>query len=145
MNYGEKLKVIRIENKLTQEELAKTLGIARITYNHYESQERIIPIERLNDLCNFYNISIDYILDLTTQKQYKNSKKEISIIASGTRLREYRKIFGLTQQNLAKFLGTTQSVIAEYERGRFLICTSFLYQFCKEYKISADYLLGKID
>ncbi len=145
MNYGEIIKTIRLEKNLTQEDIAKNLNIARITYSHYESQERIIPIERLNNICNFYNISLDYALGITDKKQYKNSKKDISIIAAGTRLREYRKIFGLTQKNLAKFLGTTQSVIAEYERGRFLINTPFVYQLCKEYKISADYLLGKID
>ena len=49
------------------------------------------------------------------------------------------------QIELANYLNTTQSVIADYERGRYLISTPFLYTICKKYNISADYLLGRID
>ncbi len=51
----------------------------------------------------------------------------------------------MTQDKLAKILNTNQSVIANYERGRTVIATPFLYTICKKYHISADYLLGKID
>ena len=63
----------------------------------------------------------------------------------GERLKEFRKNNKLTQSKLAVILNTTQSVIADYERGRYLIATPFLYTICKKYNISADYLLGKID
>lgn len=61
----------------------------------------------------------------------------------GYRLKNIRKENKLTQDKLAKKLNTNQSVIANYERGRTIISTSFLYTICKEYKVSADYLLGK--
>ena len=51
----------------------------------------------------------------------------------------------LTQSKLADNLGCSYGTIAGYERGRYLIATPFLYQICKTYRISADYLLGKID
>ena len=35
--------------------------------------------------------------------------------------------------------------ITEYERGTNIIATPFLYEICKTYLISADYLLGKTD
>ena len=42
-------------------------------------------------------------------------------------------------------LNTVHPVISNYESGKFLIATPFLYTICKKYNISADYLLGKID
>ena len=61
------------------------------------------------------------------------------------RLKEFRKENKLTQEKLASILNTNKSVICGYEKGRYIIATPFLYQICKKYNISADYLLGKID
>ena len=63
----------------------------------------------------------------------------------GKRLKEFRNKNKLTQKVLASILGTSQSTIAEYERGTNIIATAFLYSICSKYHISADYLLGKTD
>ena len=144
MNYGIKLKELRENHNLTQQQVADILNIARITYNHYETQEKIIPIERLIDICNYFKKSIDYIFNLSNKKYDKvNNKIDKTLI--GIRLKEFRKENKLTQEKLAIFLNTNHSVIANYECGRYLITTSFLYMICKKYNISADYLLGRID
>lgn len=70
---------------------------------------------------------------------------DINNIKAGQRLKEFRKDNIITQLKLAQILNTNQSVIANYERGRTVIATPFLYSICKKYNISADYLLGKID
>ena len=63
----------------------------------------------------------------------------------GRRIRQRRKALGLTQEKLAKELNMARSALANYERGRNVIATPFLYQICKKYNISNDYLLGRID
>ena len=74
------MKELRTEKNLNQEDIANFLGIARITYNHYENKEKIIPIERLNDLTNLYHLSIDYLLGLTNNKtNYDITNNEINI------------------------------------------------------------------
>lgn len=145
MNYGTKLKELRINNNLNQSEIAEQLGIARITYSHYEVQEKIIPIERLNTICNYYDVSIDYIFNLSNTKQYKNVYKEINRQKTALRIKEFRKENNITQVKLANILNIANGTIAEYERGTNIIATPFLYTICTKYKISADYLLGKID
>ena len=139
------LNKIRNERGLTQEEVASILGIDRKTYNHYEVQENIIPIKHLIPLVNYLNISIDYLFGLTNNEQYKNISFNIDNIKAGLRLKEFRKENNLTLKDLAAFLNTTFSNISWYEKGRNLIATSFLYMICLKYKISADYLLGRID
>ncbi len=143
MNYGIQLKTLREEQNLTQEETAKLINIKRSLYNQYEQQYDIIPIYRLNDLANVFDVSIDYLLQITSNRKYLNNKKDISLEDTKTRLKEFRKEYNLTQQKLASILNTNQSVIANYERGRNIIATPFLYTICKKYNISADYLLGK--
>ena len=145
MNYGIKLKSIRTSELLSQEKIADMLNIKRSTYKEYEVQNSIIPSKYLWKLCDIFNVSIDYIFDFTNLKQYPNTKKEIDQNVVGERLKGFRKEQKLTQEKLASELNTTQSVIADYERGRYLIATPFLYQICHKYHISADYLLGKIN
>ena len=145
MNYGNKLKLIRTSELLSQEQIAESLNINRSTYKEYELQNSIIPSKYLWELSDILNVSIDYIFDFTKEKKYNNKNNKLDKIKSGTRLKELRKELKLTQLKLATILNTTQSVIADYEKGRYLIATPFLYTICKKYHISADYLLGKID
>ena len=145
MNYGIILKELRLEHKLTQKDIANLLKIARQTYNHYEVQESIIPLKYLNELANFYQVSIDYLLGLTSNKDSNQISNKIDIKLSGERLKKWRKEQKLTQEKLANILNTFHTVIVDYEHGKNLIATPFLYTICKKYNISADYLLGKTD
>ena len=145
MKYNEVLKELRISKQLTQEELANILNINRVQYNQYENDYNTIPIKHLINLSNYFQVSIDYIFNLTPKAKDIYSKTEITPVIAGIRLKEFRKDQGLTQQRLAQILNTNQSVIANYERGRTFIATSFLYTICKKYNVSADYLLGKTD
>ena len=145
MNYKERLKELREYNNMSQNDVAKLLGIKRSSYNQFEQQYDIIPIKRLNELAKIFDCSIDYILGLSKNKKYHNSKDEIDKEISKKRLKDFRQNYNLTQAKLAKILETTQSVVAGFEKGRNIIATPFLYQICNQYNLSADYLLGKID
>lgn len=145
MNIGLNIRKIRETNNKTMQEIANILKVAKITYNHYETQEKIIPIERLNILCNYYNISIDYAFDTSSKINYNISNKNINKQLVGARLKEFRKENKLTQVKLAELLNTVHPTITNYENGKNLIPTAFLYTISKKYNISADYLLGKID
>ena len=104
-----------------------------------------MPIKYLNILCNYFNVSLDYIFEFTNTKNYKISYQEINKIESGKRLKSFRKENHLTQTKLATFLNTSFTNISTYERGINYINTNYLYTICKKFNISADYLLGKID
>ena len=138
------LKKLRERHGYTQLEMANLLGIDRSQYGKYENEYTTIPIKHLNTLCNYYNVSIDYIFDFTKNPNYKNSSLNINSIESGKRLKEFRKEHKLTQTKLANILNTSFSNISSYERGINIISTTYLYAICKKYSISADYLLSKI-
>ena len=145
MLYSNKLIELRENNKLKQKDLSKLLNIDRSVYGRYEKEYQIMPIRHLNDLGNYYKVSLDYIFEFTDIYQYENTKSEINLEIMKNRLKEFRKENKLTQEKLAYILNTSQSTIADYERGKNIIPTPFLYTICKKYNISADYLLGKIN
>ncbi len=143
--YKERLKGLRERMGKNQIDIANLLKIDRSQYGKYENEYTTIPIKHLNTLCNYFNISLDYIFSLTDNKQYNNSKNDINLLESGKRLKEFRKENKITQTKLADFLTTSFSNVSAYERGINIISTTYLYAICKKYNISADYLLGKID
>ena len=144
MIYSEKLREIREEMNITQRKMSLILNLNIDVYGQYEREYYIMPLKHLIEVCNYFNVSLDYIFGFSKTKQYKNIGKNIDKGIVGKRLKEFRKENKLTQSELANTLNTTQAVIANYERERNYIATPFLYTICKKYHISADYLLGRI-
>lgn len=48
----------------------------------------------------------------------------------------------LTQEDIAKILGTSQTMYARYEREANELPIRHLVTLCKYYKVSSDYVLG---
>ena len=57
-------------------------------------------------------------------------------------MRELREDHDLTQQEVAEYLGTSQTMYSRYERGANELPIHHLIAFCRFYKVSADYFLG---
>ena len=63
-----RLKDIREDRDITQQELATYLRISQNTYSQYENGKRQLPIELLIRLADYFDTSTDYILELTDCK-----------------------------------------------------------------------------
>lgn len=57
-----RLRLLRAEVKLSQQDLAEYLGITQSAYSDYENGRTIIPIDVLCKICDYYMISMDYLL-----------------------------------------------------------------------------------
>lgn len=66
--YIKRLKDLREDNDLTQEQLCKAINYKQQTYSLYEQGKRTLPYELLIELAKFYNTTTDYILGLTNTK-----------------------------------------------------------------------------
>ena len=71
----DRLKDLREDKDLKQEEIAKILNIKQQNYSRYEIGAVLISIEKLEKLAIFYNTSIDYIVGLTNVKEPYPRKK----------------------------------------------------------------------
>lgn len=135
-----KLKELREDNDLTQSDISNLLSITRQNYSRWETNEKLIPLKHLITLSNYYKVSLNFFTGLSKENNYEKitiNKKEI-----GNRIKKFREINNISQNQLAIFLNTTQSTVSAYESGKTLILTAFAYQICKHYNISMDWLCG---
>lgn len=61
MKYNERIRAIREDNFLTQQNIADILHVGQRTYSDYESGKTRIPVDNLLILAKYYNVSMDYI------------------------------------------------------------------------------------
>ena len=80
MNYCKRLYDLRNDNDLTQEDIANILNTSKQAYGRYENGKRKLSIEDLKILCEFYNVSADYIIGLSNNpKPNWNIKNQVNI------------------------------------------------------------------
>lgn len=63
-----RIRDLREDRDLTQNEVSKLLNISQIAYSYYELNKRNIPLDYLCKLADFYNVSVDYLLYRTEKK-----------------------------------------------------------------------------
>lgn len=94
---GERIRQIREEKGLTQKKLADQIGITSRALGFYETEERNPPLDTLNKLADFFDVSADYLLGRT---EIKNLYKKQDIIEQ--QRNEMNKYF--TLEELEEFI-----------------------------------------
>ena len=138
-----RLKKIRENLEINQKDIAKKLKISNAYYCCLENGKRIIPLKHLNNFCDIYSVSADYVLGLSEYNFYPSKKCKLDKKLIGKRIKQVRELNNYTQQKLADFFNTTQSTISFYEKGETIILTVFLYAMCEKFNVSMDYMLGR--
>lgn len=141
---NEKIKYIREELEITQNEISNKLGCTRSAYSLWEINKNTIPLYYLNKLSNELNVNIDYLVDLSDEKNIPFNKVEIDKILLGKRIKLARKEINYTQEKLAFRLNTTHSVISAYESAKTKVPTLFLIEIAKLTGKSLNWFLNKI-
>lgn len=68
-NYYPRLKDLREDHDLSQNQIADFLGMKQPQYSRYERGLRDVPTDVLICLAKYYNVSTDYILGLTNNSK----------------------------------------------------------------------------
>ena len=68
-DYRERLRGVREDRDLTQAEVGKILNKSQQGYNHIEAGRAELKIDDLVKLCQFYNLTADYLVGLSDQPQ----------------------------------------------------------------------------
>ena len=81
MNYRDRIRGLREDKDLTQAEIGELLKKSQQGYSHIENGRAELKIDDLKLLCEFYNVSADYIIGLINEpRPYQspaNSNKRI--------------------------------------------------------------------
>ena len=82
MKFNERLKFLRRSSKLTQEQVAKYIGVKRVAYTAYEAGRTSPSLENLVKIAQLYNVTTDMLLGCFTnapsiinafEKEYENN------------------------------------------------------------------------
>lgn len=69
INMYSRIRSLREDSDRTQAEIAKMLNCSQQVYSNYELGQRDIPTDILIKLSLFYNVSTDYLLNLSDKKE----------------------------------------------------------------------------
>ena len=113
MNFP-RMKEIRENAGLKQKDIAEAMNVSKGSYSMQECGTDTIPLKRLNQFCNYFDVSIDYVVGFNDKKKYANQKPDIK-----------------------------QPTWNRQENAKNLILTTTLYELAKKYHYSIDKILGK--
>ena len=65
----QRIRDLREDADLTQQQVGAAINVPQRTYAYYESGGRMLPPQVLCALADFYNVSVDYLLGLTEEKK----------------------------------------------------------------------------
>lgn len=68
--YQQKIRDLREDHDMTQSDIAQILNTTKNQVGKYERGEQHMNIRHLITLCNFYNVSADYVLGLEEGRPY---------------------------------------------------------------------------
>ena len=121
-----RIRDLREDKDLNQEQLAKLLNVSQTTYSRYESGKLDIPTQSMIKLADFYSTSVDYLLNLTDHQKLREDND-------------------LTQHQIATLLNISQSTYSRYENGELDIPIQMLIKLANYYDTSIDYLVNMTD
>ena len=100
--WGDHIKTRRLDFKLTKRQLSFNLNVSDVTIYLWERNKVRPSLAQIPRIIEFLG-------------QYPLEKKAENL---GEKLREYRRIHGLTQQKLAERLGVDETTVGGWEKGK---------------------------
>ena len=104
---GERLKILRHNNKMTQEEVSRYLNVQRQSYSHYENDKRMPSLDILMRLSKLYSISLPSLL-CDTAASYEEEINTVHLIplnqTEAGLIYDYRTLSQVHQSDVLDFL-----------------------------------------
>ena len=69
--FSERFKQLRIKNGYTQQQMANLFNVTRPCICYWENGKRVPDFLKLADICKFFNVSSDYLLNITNDPKPK--------------------------------------------------------------------------
>ncbi|MDR6880388.1 helix-turn-helix transcriptional regulator [Bacillus sp. 3255] len=105
MEFSNRLKYLRNQKNMTQEQLGQKINVTKVSISGYENSNRTPDMETLQKIADFFEVSVDYLLgrsETTTSEgvgraffggadHYTEEELEIARAAAQAAVEAYRK------------------------------------------------------
>ena len=135
---GRRIKELRTENGLTQQELAKILNVSSMSISFYENEQRKPDSEFIIACSRFFDVSTDYLLGKTYKRRIPREER---FGAFSKRLKHVRELKGISQRQAAEDLNISPQNLSHYENGRDA-GYGLLVRMARYYDVTVEYLIG---
>jgi transcriptional regulator with XRE-family HTH domain len=129
---SQKIRLLRLERKLTQEQLADALGIKKQTISSYEYKKRAPNYDILLRISKFFQVSTDYLLGISEYRNpsvaqdiadallfhHENSKQNTQILEG---MRDLQYFFEMEHEKIIKIKADTDEASLEELESRFFM------------------------
>lgn len=145
---GDKLRALRDKHNMTAQELADKLGVTAPAISMWERNKREIDNSTLLRIATIFNVTTDYLLGAPAFKPTLSKHDELDIQKRlntpeiGNRIKNLRKQYNMTQDELGYKITATKSMISLWENGKRKIDTTTLSKLAKIFNVSTDYLIN---
>ncbi len=86
-----RIRQLRIKNKMTQQEVGEVLGVGNTAVSMYENERRRLDDDLIRNLCKLFGCSADYLLGLTDYRPSLTKKDVQNLEAYHSAVKEDRK------------------------------------------------------
>ena len=155
-NLSDRIKELRLSADMMQEEFGKKFGIMKATVSLYESGKSTPNDELKKQICDYFNISVDYLLGVSDDK-HRNSPsddkgfffffffddkdlQEVFVSALKTALETQN----MTVSELCEKTEINVDTCNQYLTGEHAPTLEHLVELSKALDVSIDYLLGQV-
>ncbi|MGT2648087.1 helix-turn-helix domain-containing protein [Streptococcus uberis] len=119
------------KRKLTQEELAKEIGVTKLTISRWENNERTPKADKAKVLADFFEVDLEYLL----------GTREVNF---GKTLKDLREMHYLTIDDAAKELDIDVDILSELENQKEPnVSKKMLKKLSKFFDVDIEFLEGK--
>lgn len=141
--YHNNLKKLRNEYEITQKEISEIIGCNRNTYNNWEQEVIMLPIDIADKLSCFYKVRLSYIYGIDKEYKKINNIKPYNYDKLIENLWELKSKNKHTYKYIAKYIDCTESTVQRYFNKVFVPPIDRLILITKLYNIDLDVLCGK--
>lgn len=140
---GGKIAELRKELELSQEELAKKIGVSRSALSLYEIDRREPDLETVKKIASLFGVTTDYLLG--AEGDAMGTEEKINEITQrvGRNIRSIREQAGLSQDEFAEGFSVKQPTVANWETGKRQPDLNMLIQIAQFGGTSLDDLVTK--
>lgn len=143
MNFGEKLRTLRVGNNLTQQQMAEILETSKSNISKYEAGTVEPSFETLNNISHFFNVSMNYLLGNDTIPGKVSSNAQTGGYENS--INHWIAKTGLSNEEIAERLGIAENSLVDYIQLKTPIPYQVLSALSEICEVSTDCLLGIVE
>ena len=138
-----RIKDIREDNDLTKNDIANKLNVNRSTYANWENGDKLIPLEKLDDISVLFNVPFSYLLDKEMSYNKKITIKKMNYKKMLDKINAIKNDKKQTYQDIANAIGVSKATAFKYYNNQMKIPVDKLILLSDFMKCNIDQLLGK--